>query len=62
MSKYIVIYDSNSGFAQIENVGLFEAKSEPHAIDLAKNKWGTTAILAAFDLDECEDGWSYYYE
>jgi len=64
-NKYLVIHATNTGFAELGNVGLFNAATEKEAIAAAKTKWNlstgyTSTKLHAIDLEDCPDGWSYY--
>jgi len=60
MKRYLVIYNFNSGIAELGNVGLFDADTESEAREKARKQWNTTARLYAIALDDCQDGWSYY--
>jgi len=60
MKTFLIIYDHNSGIAELSNVGIFKSYNKLEAIKIAKEQWNTTASLKAFDLDECQNGWSYY--
>lgn len=58
--RFLVIYDTGSGFSELANVGVFEASNEMEAISKARVVFNTTAKLNAFNLNDCGDGWSYY--
>ena len=60
MKRFLVVHNPNSGIAELSNVGVFEAEDAAGARLRARESWNTTARLAAFDLDVCPDGWSYY--
>lgn len=57
---YLVVYNSNSGFAEIANVGTFKASSAMDAIESAKRVWNTTECIYAVPICELYDRWSYY--
>lgn len=60
MNKYLVVYNFNSGIAELGNVGIFHADSKKEAREKARNQWNTTASLYVIDLEDCKDGWCYY--
>jgi len=60
MKRYLVVYNFNSGIAELGNVGVFYAKSEKEARKKAQDQWNTRASLYAIALEDCKDGWSYY--
>lgn len=61
MSKYLVVYDSSTGFAGINNFGVFEAETPEQATEIAKKQWQTTAkLFVVADLDKLQSGWSWY--
>ena len=63
MKKYIVVYDSNTGMAELNNIGVFMAETPEDAKLKAKAEWRTNTNLwnlHAFDSSELNDGWSYY--
>tara|TARA_R100000655_G_scaffold85596_1_gene125508 strand:+ start:1146 stop:1355 length:210 start_codon:yes stop_codon:yes gene_type:complete len=60
IKRYLVIYNLNSGIAELGNVGVFNAETEVEARKVAKKQWRTTASLYAIALDDCQDGWSWF--
>jgi hypothetical protein len=60
MKKFLVIYDTSSGFCELANVGIFEAETPQEALKFAKSQWNTTASLYVVNLDGLISGWSYY--
>ena len=64
-NKYLVVHSANTGFAGLENVGVFYAANKEEAIAAAKKQWNLStgyigAKLYLIDIDECHNGWSYY--
>lgn len=62
--RYLIIYDSNSGFTEITNTGVVEAETQEHAKEQFRK--GRSLIpeaklnMSAFPFDDLVDGWSYY--
>lgn len=60
MKKYICICDSNTGFAELENVGFFEATTKEEALMKARKQWGSSGKIYVELVENCNDGWSYF--
>lgn len=59
--KYLVVYPQNSGIAQLNNFGIFDAYTAAEAFYMAQEVWNTTySELEVYDLDTLEPNWSYY--
>lgn len=57
---YICIYDPNTGFTELSNVGFFLALSKEDAVVLARKQWNTSGRIYAELVADCHNGWSYY--
>lgn len=61
MNKYLVINKYSGLNHVIDNVGVFTATSEDEARQMAATKWRVSIYNTfAHNIDEMEDGWSYY--
>jgi len=64
MTRYLVAFDANSGFAELCNVGCVEAESEEEAKRAACRLFristdGATEMVVK-PLDEIVPGWAYF--
>jgi len=57
MIKYLVVFQIG---AELSNVGIFEADTKKNATEIARKQWRTTGSLEAYDIGDCESGWSFY--
>ena len=61
MNKYLIVYAPSTGFAELQNVGLFEADNAQEAVKKAQKRMGASYdSLWAFDVSECENEWTYF--
>ena len=61
MNKYLIVYAPSTGFAELYNVGLFEANNAQEAVKKAQKRMSTSSnSLWAFDVSEWENEWTYF--
>lgn len=66
MTRYLVVYDTASGFTELANVGIFEAESNKEAAIQACNSdgcWPDPSLwfkCAVYEINLLKSGWAYF--